>query len=113
MGGFEPKYVYIPGLNAYSVYSMMQININSIEILAFKWLKNPHGARMIVQQLRTHTAFAEDASFVPSTHIRQLTPTYNSSSRSSTSFFWPLQVLNSHSQIHIYIHEHRHTCMCI
>lgn len=39
-------------------------------------------------QLRTFAALIQDTGFVPSTHIRQLTTIYNSS---SAAFYWPPQ----------------------
>lgn len=46
-------------------------------------------AREMAQLLRTLAAPAEDLNSVLSIHIRQLTNTYNSSSRECDALFWP------------------------
>lgn len=45
--------------------------------------------REMAQLLRTLAAPAEDLNSVLSIHIRQLTNTYNSSSRECDALFWP------------------------
>ena len=40
--------------------------------------------------LRAHTAFAEDLSWVPSTHTKQFTTAWNSSIREIQSLCWLL-----------------------
>lgn len=45
-------------------------------------------------QLRAHTALAEDPSSVPGTNIKQLTTTWNPSSRVLNTLFWPHAYLN-------------------
>ena len=59
----------------------------------------------MAQQLRAHTALAENLSWVPNNHIWQLTASCNCSSRK----FWhlcPLRTLCSHTQTHIQMHTH-------
>jgi hypothetical protein len=45
----------------------------------------------MAQQLRVCTALSEHPSLLPSTHVKHLTATYNSSSWVSDIFFWPLR----------------------
>lgn len=46
------------------------------------------GARDKAQWLRRHTALAENMGLVPNIHVKQLTATFNSSSRKSNSLFY-------------------------
>lgn len=61
----------------------------------------------MIQGLRVLTAFAKDLNLFPSTHIRQLTTAYCSSSKGSDTVFWTLWALYTHAAQtlrHIYTH---------
>lgn len=59
----------------------------------------------MAQRLRSPTALAEDVSLALSTHIKQLTTTYNFSSGDLK----PLASMDTCAQVHAHTHSHKHT----
>lgn len=64
----------------------------------------------MAQKLGTLTALAEDQCSVPSTHSELLKTTFNSSTRGSIVFFWPLCVLAHNRKTSVRACIHTHTC---
>lgn len=52
------------------------------------------------------SALPKDLHLVPSTHVRQLTPTYSSSFRDSNVLFWPPSAHTHMAYIHTWAHTY-------
>lgn len=68
---------------------------------------------MVAQQLRVLIALEENQHSLPSTHIRPLTSTHNSSFRRSDALFWLQWALPSHMHILTFRQTHTHKLIII
>lgn len=67
------------------------------------------GTERMARQFRVCAAFTEECGSLPSTHSKQLTTTYNSSSMESLVLFWPGKSAAVMMSTHPHIDKHTQT----